>query len=142
MSHRFIAIVSSLVIVIALAGCAAATPTPPAEPERVEVTLTEFGVEASQTEFEAGQPYEFVITNEGAINHEFRLIPTSSDHGHSDEEHDTALLVVPENELEVGETVTVNYTFTDEAAHSEIEISCHIAGHYEAGMKLPISVSN
>lgn len=129
-------------IVMALVGCAAPSATETAPPEQVEITLTDFGVEASTTEFQVGQPYEFLITNEGTRNHEFRLIPLAGGHGHSDEEHDSALLVVAESDLEAGETVTVEYTFTEDALHSEIEISCHIEGHYEAGMRLSISVTN
>ncbi len=41
------------------------------EPVTVEVTLTEFGIESSLSTFEAGQTYSFVITNEGALAHEF-----------------------------------------------------------------------
>lgn len=137
MKRILIGIISSIFVIV-LTGCASPATAEPAEPQQVEITLTEFGVEASTTEFEVGQPYEFVITNEGVINHEFRLIPTGSGHG----AHDTALLVVPEDELEVGETVTVKYIFTEDALHSDIEISCHIEGHYEAGMKLPITILN
>jgi len=43
----------------------------PAEPVTVEVTLTEFGIESSLSTFEAGQTYSFVITNKGALAHEF-----------------------------------------------------------------------
>jgi uncharacterized cupredoxin-like copper-binding protein len=141
--RTIIGIIGSILIISLLAGCAAPTPTEPVEPERVEITLTEFGVEASITEFEVGQPYEFVITNEGAINHEFRIMPVSgAQAGHNEEGHSSTLVVVEEEELEVGETITVEYTFTNDALHSDLEIACHIEGHYEAGMNLPISIVN
>src|SRR5574341_2131311 len=55
------------IVALALAGCG---PKPPVE---VQVTLTEFGIEASQSTFKVGQPYRFVVTNEGALAHEFMV---------------------------------------------------------------------
>lgn len=132
-----------LALVIALfTACAAPTPAAPLEPERVQVTLTEFAVESSITEFKVGQPYEFVITNEGAIAHEIRIIPPV--HGeedvHSGEAHHASLLVVTEDDLPAGETVTIEYTFEADQAGRELELACHIEGHYEAEMLLPITV--
>lgn len=41
----------------------------------VKITLTDFGIESSVTEFKAGVPYRFVVTNEGLVEHEFMLMP-------------------------------------------------------------------
>jgi uncharacterized cupredoxin-like copper-binding protein len=131
------------VLVIAfLTACAAPAPTEPPAPERVEITLTEFAIESSLTEFKAGQPYEFVITNDGAIAHELRIIPPV--HGeedvHSGESHHSSLFVVTEDDLPAGESVTVSYTFDADQSGRDLEFACHIEGHYEAEMRLPITV--
>src|SRR5688572_18950690 len=127
MKASSIILFSCMVALSVLTGCSTANAPGAAEtqqpPERVEVTLTEFAIEATETNFEAGKTYEFVITNEGAIAHEFRIIPPvgqeedDDGHGdaHGDDTHDTALLVVEEEELAPGASVTVEYTFPEDA---------------------------
>jgi len=39
-----------------------------------------------------------------------------------------------------GETKTLDYTFPSSAANSSPEFACYLAGHYEAGMKLDVTV--
>jgi uncharacterized cupredoxin-like copper-binding protein len=39
-----------------------------------------------------------------------------------------------------GETKTVDYTFPSSAAGSHPEFACYLPGHYEAGMKLGVTV--
>src|SRR5512138_2031743 len=41
----------------------------------VKITLKEFGIESSITDFQVGVPYRFVVTNEGAVEHELMLMP-------------------------------------------------------------------
>ncbi len=43
-------------------------------------------------------------------------------------------------DLEVGQTKTVDYTFQASALKGKWEFACHEPGHYEAGMKLAVSV--
>ena len=127
-----------------------------AEPVTVEVTLTEFGIESSLSTFEPGQTYRFVITNEGALPHEFVItepLMEGAEHddsmedaeaeAHDDEKemsHEGVLLEVGEDELPVGATVTVEVTFPDEAPEEALEFACHISGHYEGGMHAPITI--
>jgi uncharacterized cupredoxin-like copper-binding protein len=54
---------------------------------------------------------------------------------------DGALLSVPQDQLGAGATATVDFTFPDTAAGTQLEFSCLIRRHYEDGMKLDISVS-
>lgn len=158
-----------------LSACAASTappePTPTPEPVEVTVTLTEFQIEASQTTFEAGRTYRFVVTNGGALNHEFMIMPPvedatiiateesdgmemgdegddegesmGMDGGMSMEEMDAmALAMIEESELPPGSTQTVEVTFDEDSAGDNLEFACHVAGHYPAGMKAPITVTN
>jgi uncharacterized cupredoxin-like copper-binding protein len=138
----------SLFALLALAGCAAPAnniPTEEAtvEPQRVEVTLTEFVVESSITDFEVGRTYEFVITNKGVIEHELRIIQPMDANGsssHEDDVHGKALLVVEAEDLGPGETAKIEYTFDEHDAEQPLEFACHIMGHYEANMRFPITL--
>lgn len=111
----------------------------------VRITLTEFGTESSITDFKVGVPYHFVVTNEGTVNHEIMIMPPlmadqmgmSMDMGALD---NTALAMIPADELTSGATKSFDYTFTEPASAGSLEFACHTPGHYEAGMKLPITV--
>lgn len=111
----------------------------------VRVTMTEFGFESSLTEFETGVPYRFVVTNAGAVNHEFMIMaPLTEDQmGMAMDMHEldeTALAMIGEDQLPPGATATLEFTFTEAAPAGTLEFACHTPGHYEAGMKLPIVV--
>lgn len=109
----------------------------------VKVTLTEFGIESSTTSFETGVPYHFVVTNEGAVNHEIMIMPPATDPMAGMEMHELdemALVMIEADKLPPGKTVSFDYTFTDSTAAESLEFSCHTPGHYESGMKLPITV--
>jgi len=51
-----------------------------------------------------------------------------------------ALAMIEEDELTPGTTKTLDYTFTEPAVAGDLEFVCHVEGHYEAGMRLPITV--
>lgn len=104
------------------------------------VTLTDFKVEPSQTGFVTGRRYRFIVTNRGAVNHEFMITPPMMGGMSMEKMHEMALLEIEEDELPPGTTKTIEYIFREPAAQGEFEISCHVEGHYEAGMHLPIVV--
>jgi len=108
----------------------------------VEVTLTDFKIESTLNKFEVGVPYHFIITNEGQVNHELMIMePMMPGMDMSMEEMDAmALAYIEEDELPPGATQTLDYTFTEPAPAGTLELDCHIEGHYEAGMLLPITV--
>ena len=117
----------------------------PAETTEVKITLTDFGIESNVTEFKAGVPYHFTVTNAGTVEHEFMVMPPlQEDHmGMAMDMHELdemALAMVPASDLSAGATATFDYTFTEAAPDGALEFSCHTPGHYEAGMKLPIVV--
>jgi uncharacterized cupredoxin-like copper-binding protein len=114
-------------------------------PVEVQITLTEFGIESSLTEFEPGIPYAFVVTNAGAVEHEFMIMPplTEDQMGMAMDMHEldeSALAMIAEDQLTPGATATLEFTFTEAAPAGTLEFACHTPGHYEAGMKLPIVV--
>jgi len=131
-----------MVIVLALVSCGAQ----PQAPETVEITLTEFSIESPVTTFEAGKPYRFIITNAGALNHEFTVMPPMMTapvemEGHSMEDMLGAVLHIGEDQLVLGATVNVDFTFTEPTSLGDLEFACHLPGHYEGGMFAPISVN-
>jgi uncharacterized cupredoxin-like copper-binding protein len=111
----------------------------------VNITLTEFGVQSSVTDFQIGVPYHFVVKNEGAVEHELMLLPPVMTESmgmamNMDELDKGALAMIPASDLPAGGTASFDYTFTDAAPTGSLEFACHTPGHYEMGMKLPITV--
>jgi uncharacterized cupredoxin-like copper-binding protein len=127
-----------LLFIVALAACGPASTTsepvsenPDAVP--VKITLTEFAIESSVTDFKVGVPYIFIIENAGNAGHEWLVMPL----GETDKT--MALIAVSRDLLGSGAKATVEYTFT---ATAELEMSCHIGRHYQNGMVIPITVSD
>ena len=117
----------------------------PAETTEVKITLTDFGIESTVTEFKAGVAYHFTVTNAGVVEHEFMVMPPLMEDqmGMGMDMHELdelALAMVPASDLPAGATATFDYTFTEAAPDGTLEFACHTPGHYETGMKLPIVV--
>ncbi|GAB4456609.1 MAG: hypothetical protein Kow0070_06990 [Anaerolineales bacterium] len=126
-----------------LAACGGQSGT--AGPQEVKITLTDFGIQSSVTEFKVGVPYHFVVSNTGAIPHEVMLMPPmmADQMGMAmdmEELDKMALAHIGEDQLPAGATASFDYTFTESAPAGTLEFACHIPGHYEAGMKLEITV--
>jgi len=139
---RITLLITTVIIATSLLLTACGPSKNPDGSVNVEVTLTDFGIESTLDAFEVGVPYHFIITNEGAINHELMIMePMMPGMEMSMEEMDAmALAYVEEDELPPGATQTLDYTFTEPAPAGSLELDCHIEGHYEAGMVLPITV--
>ncbi|MFT3894189.1 MAG: hypothetical protein QM730_21365 [Anaerolineales bacterium] len=128
-----------------LAACSGQKPGETKQTVNVDVSLTEFGIKSSLTEFETGVPYHFVVTNAGVVEHEFMIMPplTQDQMGmHMDmtDLDKMALAMVEASNLQAGQTASFDLTFTEPANSGELEFACHTQGHYESNMKLPISV--
>jgi uncharacterized cupredoxin-like copper-binding protein len=108
---------------------------------QVQITLADNTIDASQTTFQVGVPYTFVITNSGRHAHNFNINPPVSVTGSLDEALNKALLAVPQEKLGVGATATAEFTFPDSAAGQLLEFSCLIRRHYEDGMHVDITVT-
>lgn len=117
-------------------------PSASAAATRIEVTLTDsFTIELASTTVPAGVPVTFVVTNAGAIVHEFYLGDEAAQAEHEAEMvagggmgHDEPNGIA----VEPGETKELTFTFE---APSETLAGCHEAGHYAAGMKSTITVT-
>jgi uncharacterized cupredoxin-like copper-binding protein len=121
---------------------AATEPPAAAASTEVIVTLADNSIESSLTTFKVGVPYIFVITNKGNHDHNFNIAQPVSVAGSLDAALQNALLAVPKNQLGGGAQVTVEYTFPDTAASTQLEFSCLIKRHYDDGMYLAITVTN
>ena len=109
---------------------------------QVEITLADNTIDASQTDFQVGVPYTFVVTNTGRHAHNFNISKPVSIAGSLNAALEGALLAVPQEQLGAGASVTVEYTFPEDAAGQLLEFSCLIRRHYEDGMFLGITVTN
>jgi P-type Cu+ transporter len=92
---------------------------------------------------QTGETIAFVLTNSGALQHEFVLgdahvqedHAASMDARHGGHEHDEGYAI----ELEPGETKTLIYTFEEPGT---LYYGCHVPGHYDAGMVGTITVTS
>ena len=110
----------------------------------VVVTLSDFKIQASQTSFQVGKSYHFVVTNssKSTANHEFMLMmPTSGDGMDMSEMDKMALYTISQEDLPPGASKSFDFTFTKPAAAGELEFSCHVGSHYELGMHTQITVT-
>ena len=108
---------------------------------QVDVTLADNTIKSSLTAFQVGVPYTFVITNTGRHGHNFNISTPVSEAGSLEAALQTALMAVPQSQLNPGASVTVEYTFPASAAGKNLEFACLIRMHYQDGMLLPITVT-
>ena len=141
-------------VLIVLFAAACGSPAPAATPagsgateasvasgNQVDITLADNTIDASTTTFQVGMPYTFVITNAGRHAHNFNINPPVAVTGSLEGALNSALLVVPQEQLSPGQTATVEFTFPDTAAGQLLEFSCLIRRHYDDGMRVDITVS-
>ena len=140
MSRKLIFRLFSILLFVGLAACS--SPKPAANgPVDVKITANEFSFQSSLTTFKVGVPYHFEVTNNGKVAHELMLVkPIPAGTMDMEAMDSMALAHVSDEELLPGTTKSFDYTFTEPAPAGQLEFSCHVPGHYEAGMKLPITV--
>jgi uncharacterized cupredoxin-like copper-binding protein len=125
-----------------LAACSTVNAKPnPNNPITVKITAGEFYFKSSLTKFAVGQRYRFEVTNKGKVPHEIMLIaPIQPGAMSMDAMDKMAVAHITEEDLQSGVTKSFDYAFTKADAAGKLEFACHVPGHYEAGMKLQISV--
>jgi uncharacterized cupredoxin-like copper-binding protein len=112
------------------------------DPRVLEVTaLDDLAYDPASIEVEAGETVRFVVTNSGAVDHEF-VVGDMEMQATAEEQmtegmagHGEAMASLA---MEPGETAETVITF-DEAG--ELFYACHIEGHYEGGMVGTITVT-
>ena len=115
----------------------------------VEIEMIDTAFEPAELEVEAGETIRFVFENSGEAPHDAFVGDTAAqaDHekemreadddeghggGHEENNAEDAITVEP------GETGEVTYTFAEAGS---VEIGCHQPGHYDAGMKIEVTVA-
>ncbi len=108
----------------------------------IEVSMTEFAFSPAPIEVNEGETVTFVVTNDGVVDHEFRLANDElvEAHEHDSDHEDTddmemmsVLLLAP------GETGELVVTFDHDATFTEV--TCLLPGHREAGMVTPLAIN-
>jgi len=106
----------------------------------VTVTLTDFAINASQTSFQTGVAYHFVVTNKGSVAHQFVIMPPMPDDPPMTQVKSAMLAGIDDTGLAAGASQSFDYTFKTAAPAGTLEFACHLQGHYDAGMHIGITV--
>jgi plastocyanin len=113
------------------AGSSSATPeSPAASPSvgtKVSIILTDYRIGVFATDFVAGQPYTFVIENNGTQPHQF-VIEVSGASGQPLTDGDRRAIV---ESIAPGDRATLTWTFAEPGIY---QFACHMPGHFERGM--------
>jgi uncharacterized cupredoxin-like copper-binding protein len=105
----------------------------------VKVTLVEFHIHSSVTVFHANTHYYFVVSNAGHDIHEFMIMPDKPDGSPLPPDEQFKGMLIEIEPILPGSTWTSNFTFRNAG---RFEIACQMGRHYQAGMRLPITVNN
>ncbi len=126
-------LLSALALPIALSACSGSSSA-----AEVHVTLRDTSIESSLSTFSVGVAYHFMVTNAGTTAHEFMIAPPPTAATEQDM-RSVALAYIPP--FAPGTMQVVDYTFTQPTKTGSLEFACHLGGHYQLGMKLPIAVT-
>jgi len=112
---------------------------PEASPEpmaagAVDVTISEYKIDASAADFKVGEEYTFQITNSGQMTHEFIVEKAGAVDEPLEANGDEAEV----EDISAGSTASLTWTFTEAGTY---QVACHLPGHYEAGVVLTIHVT-
>lgn len=138
-------------------GDGIATPAgTPESPRTIEVAMVDIAFEPTALSIQAGETVKFVFTNDGAAEHE----ATFGDEAEQ-EEHATAMREAEGMDMDEAEAGHDDDEATDDGHDEQDEIAplvlepgasfddpdvmstiigCHIPGHWEAGMRMDVSV--
>jgi uncharacterized cupredoxin-like copper-binding protein len=107
-------------------------------PQEVRIVMGEMYFKPAIATFKVGQPYKFVLVNEGKSPHEFTIAPPrKADQTEKDLDE---LSLIDADDLDGGQTRTIDFTFKQPAPAGTLEFECSYPGHYEGGMHIPIIV--
>ena len=131
----------ALLLLSACGGREGSTATPSTNAVQVQVKEADFTISSSVTSFTPSTTYHFVVTNNGTTIHEFMIMPKAEGNmsGMPMGNMDKMALASIDN-INPGETKTLDYTFPASTANSQPEFACYLPGHYESGMKLGVIV--
>ncbi len=146
MKHLIHWSVSSVLLILFLAACGGAGTTASSGTTQganeVQITENEYTITSSVSTFTAGTPYHFVVKNAGNATHEFMIMPKDEGSmGTMSMDHMDGLALANANDINAGETKTIDYTFPNSTKGSHPQFVCYTGDHYDKGMKLNVNVS-
>lgn len=103
----------------------------------IEIEASEFAFSPAAITVKAGETVDFVVTNMGAVRHEFQILDDLivGTHAHeADHNGDGDLLL----SLQPGQTKSLTVTFVHDTTLDQF--GCLIPGHFEAGMAGEVAV--
>jgi predicted lipoprotein with Yx(FWY)xxD motif/uncharacterized cupredoxin-like copper-binding protein len=118
---------------VATPAAAASSPEASGDEYTVDVTLQEFMVMASTTDFEVGQKYTFNVTNSGKYAHQFVIEKAGANYEPLEDGGNEAEI----EKIEAGSSQTIEWTFAEAGNY---QLACHLMTHYPMGMALTIHV--
>jgi len=128
-----------LVMAIGLAACSG-SPSGSGSAVTVNVTLSDFKIDSSLTTFKTGVSYHFVVKNNGAVPHQMLIMPPEPDTITAQQAQSDSIAGIGDSGLQPGSTQSFDYTFTKAYPAGQLELACHLPGHYDAGMHTAIVV--
>ncbi|HLG75044.1 MAG TPA: hypothetical protein VKX46_01445 [Ktedonobacteraceae bacterium] len=111
----------------------------------VHITLADFRITSSLLTFRAGVPYHFIVTNVGQVAHELMLMSTTMKTMPMDGipmKNMDQMALADLEAMTPGTTKTFTYAFVLATAGPHPEFSCHLPGHYKAGMHLDVTITS
>ena len=145
MRFRLFLLTVPLVLVAACSGSSASeapssAPSGDGSGTRIEVRLVDsFRIEPGDFQVPAGEPVTFVVTNGGALEHEFFVGDEAAQAAHDQEMLSGGMAHDEPNGIGVKPGETKELTLTLDAGSTIA--GCHVPGHYAGGMKTTITAS-
>jgi uncharacterized cupredoxin-like copper-binding protein len=128
--------VALMTLVPALAACASAAA---GGEQRVDVTIEHSAFVPARFDFPAGTTVRFVIHNDDPIDHEFIVGDEAVQRRHEDGTEPQHGKVPGEVSVPAGATRATTYTFSESGT---LIVGCHLPGHYDYGMRAPVTVDS
>jgi ABC-type glycerol-3-phosphate transport system substrate-binding protein len=119
---RYRVLLGVLLLLLATAALAACGSTA-ASATTVQVTLTDTGVQASQTSFTAGRSYQFLVKNGGTVAHAFVLMPYGMQTMPIGQMQQQAMLWT--SSIAPGQSLSPTYTFSMSMALGSMYLGCY-----------------
>lgn len=132
-------------IVLLAASCASGEPSGSVPEDGIEITMRDSVFDPKHVTVKRGEPVTFVFVNRGSLEHEAfigsakeqeahaREMAEADDGGHGGHgETSSGVTVKP------GRSEMLEHTFTEAG---DTLIGCHVPGHYDAGMRVEVTVT-
>ena len=139
MTRRGVAVAAACAALFAPAGLMAAATATPDHVRTITITVHFSRFDLASLQVARGETVRFVVSNQDPIDHELLVGDVETQEVHesgTEARHGTR---PGEVSVPAGATVVTTFTFPDEL-DSGWEFACHLPGHYDYGMRGPITL--